>query len=124
MKRSVKLFLLVMGIGIIAPLVSMQADLMPAQGVSSVAASDPAASGETETVTLHVDGMTCRSCVPAIRKALLRIPGVRNALVDYDQARAEVACEKGKVTNEQLVKAIEDQSNPLLTFSAQVTSRK
>ena len=123
MKRMAKISILVVGIGMIALLASKNPNLMPSEGFSVAAASDQTAAGGVERVTLKVDGMTCRSCVKPLQKALLKIPGVKNARVSYSAAQAVVECEKGKVTNAQLVKAIEDQSSFFLTFTAKVTSR-
>ena len=124
MRTSVRIFIFFMiGIGIVALLGSKTSDLMPFQGIAS-AASDQQTVHEIETVILHVEGMTCRSCVKPLQKALLRIPGVKKAQVNYSKARAIVDCEKGRVTDGQLVKAIEDQSNLFLTFTARVTARE
>ena len=123
MKRIFKISVLVVGIGMIVFFASMNPGLMPANGVSTVAASEEETAGGVERVTLKVDGMTCRSCVKPLQKALLKVPGVKNARVSYSAAQAVVECEKGKVTNAQLVKAIEDQSSFFLTFTAKVTSR-
>jgi mercuric reductase len=37
----------------------------------------------TEAITLHIDGMTCRSCAEHVRQALEKVPGVRSASVSY-----------------------------------------
>ncbi|MBW2292662.1 MAG: cation transporter [Deltaproteobacteria bacterium] len=44
----------------------------------------------SEIVVLRVDGMTCETCAPSIRTALLDVPGVIDAAVDYDKKMAEV----------------------------------
>jgi Cu+-exporting ATPase len=68
-----------------------------------------AAGGRDETVTirLHVDGMTCASCVQRVEKALARLPGVREARVNLAAERAEVVAEPASVTAESLAQAIE-----------------
>lgn len=124
MKRILKISILVVGIGMIAFFESKDPGLMLANGVSTVAASEQETPSGVERITLKVEGMTCRSCVKPLQKALLKVPGVKNARVSYSEAQAVVECEKGKVTDSQLVKAIEDQSGFFLTFIAKVTSRE
>ena len=120
MRTNVRIFLFfIIGIGIVAMLGSKTSDLMPFQGIAS-AASDQQTVHKTETVILHVEGMTCRKCVRPIQKALLRIPGVRKAKVSYSKSRAVVEYEKEKVTDQQLVKAIENQSSFFFTYKARV----
>jgi Cu+-exporting ATPase len=46
--------------------------------------------GKTETVTLSVGGMTCASCVATVEKALNRLPGVKNATVNFAIEKAIV----------------------------------
>lgn len=41
-------------------------------------------------VTLSVSGMTCSVCPITVRKALSRVPGVLDAVVDYDSKTARV----------------------------------
>lgn len=59
-------------------------------------------------VTLKVDGMTCASCPATVKAALKRLPGVIRADVSYKGANATVSYYEGKVTVEQMIKAIED----------------
>ena len=124
MKRILKISVLVGGIGMIAFFVSMNPGLMPANGVSTAAASEQETASDVERVTLKVDGMTCRKCVKPIQKALLQIPGVKKAAVSYSQGRAVVECEKGEVADGQLVRAVEDQSNFFYTYKAKVINRE
>ncbi|WP_136646079.1 heavy metal translocating P-type ATPase [Tabrizicola sp. YIM 78059] len=44
----------------------------------------------TEHVTLHVEGMTCASCVGRVEKVLKAVPGVSEASVNLATERAEV----------------------------------
>ncbi len=78
----------------------------------------------TEQVELQIDGMTCRKCVKPMQKALLALPGVTAAKVSYADANAEVEFEKGKVSDDQLIQAVEDESSFFYTYKAKVTSRK
>ena len=59
-------------------------------------------------VTLKVDGMTCASCPATVKAALKRLHGVVNADVSFREAKATVSYYEGKVTVEQMIKAIED----------------
>lgn len=74
-------------------------------------------------VILKVDGMECKSCVKNIRKALLRVPGVISADVQFKEGRAVVEHETGKVTEGQLIKAVESASNAMYTYKAVVMAR-
>lgn len=76
-----------------------------------------------EQVILKVEGMECKSCVKNIRKALLRVPGVISADVQFKEGRAAVAYEKGTVGEEQLVKAVESASDAMYTYTASVVAR-
>lgn len=58
-------------------------------------------------VVLQVDGMTCPTCSYRVSKALVGLPGVNNAEVSLERGRAVVTYEEGKVTVEQMIKAIE-----------------
>ncbi|MDA8215425.1 MAG: heavy metal-associated domain-containing protein [Nitrospiraceae bacterium] len=64
--------------------------------------------GAARQVTLKVDGMSCSACVTTIKMALKRLPGVVNADVSYKEKKATVSYHEGKVTLEQMIKAIED----------------
>lgn len=61
--------------------------------LSSLASNSPdelAPAVASEVVILRVDGMTCEACAPSIRAALLDVPGVIDAAVNYEKKRAEV----------------------------------
>lgn len=80
-------------------------------------------------ITLKIHGMECKSCAKDIRKALLKVPGVKSAdvrMVNTEEkaGQAVVECEKGKVTPDQLVKAVEGASNAMFTYTAFVISEK
>ncbi len=85
-----------------------------AQGTT--APSDPGA----DTITLKIDGWTCRSCEKDIRKALLAVQGVKAADVSYARGGAIVSIEPGHVSQEKLVKAVEGTSTLLSTYRAAV----
>lgn len=61
--------------------------------VSGIATGGNEALGPTtasEIVVLKIDGMTCEACVPGVRNALLDVPGVIDAAVDYERSSARV----------------------------------
>lgn len=59
-------------------------------------------SGPTHQLT--VGGMTCGGCASSVKKALERVPGVVEASVSFEQARADV--QAPGVDRDQLVAAI------------------
>lgn len=57
-------------------------------------------------IRLQVEGMTCDHCAMAVKKALLRVSGVRDAQVFLDRKEALV---EGEVDPLFLVKAVEEE---------------
>ncbi|WP_018991659.1 mercury(II) reductase [Aromatoleum toluclasticum] len=57
-----------------------------------------------EAITLHIDGMTCTSCVEHVQQALKNVPGVRSAVVSYSKRQAEIEADAG-VSLDRLVAA-------------------
>ncbi len=55
---------------------------------------------------LAVDGMTCAACAARIEKALVRIPGVSAAYVNFATARARIDYTPGLTTPDSLVSAV------------------
>ena len=61
-----------------------------------------------EEVTLNVTGMTWGGCTSAVQDALSKVTGVSEVVsVSMDENKAVVKVEKGKVTTDALVKAVE-----------------
>lgn len=58
------------------------------------------------TATLDIDGMDCTSCATAIRIALQKVDGVKDAKVSLDDARAVVTYDSSKVTVEKLTATV------------------
>ncbi len=84
---------------------------------------------DLQKVTLKIEGMDCKSCVKVIRKALVKVPGVKSADVRITSSKegtgqAVVECEKGNVTSDQLVKAVESASNAMFTYRASVITEE
>jgi Cu2+-exporting ATPase len=57
-------------------------------------------------VTLKIEGMTCPLCAPMIRTALKKLNGVVGVDVNYNEARAKISYQEGKVTLEQIIESI------------------
>ncbi len=92
-------------------IVVLAAVALAAVGVvaASLAAGRARAEGATAgtaTVALHVEGMTCPSCKVAVRTAITRLAGVRDAKVDVAQKSATVEYDPSKVSPQQMVDAV------------------
>jgi len=62
----------------------------------------------TETIHIHVGGMTCAACQSHVQRALEQTPGVRTAAVNLMTGDATVAFDPGEVGADALVEAIVD----------------
>jgi len=60
-----------------------------------------------EEVVLNVKGMTCGMCENAIKTALLKCNGVKDAEVSHKEGKAVVKVEEGKAKTDELIKAVE-----------------
>lgn len=60
-----------------------------------------------ESIVLKVSGMICTACAVGIEKSLRKVPGVQSASVDFDKSEAVVAVEHDKVSEEELLKAVQ-----------------
>ncbi len=70
------------------------------------AGAESTATSSAATVILHVEGMTCPSCKVAVRTALSRLAGVKDARVDVARKSATVDYDATRVTPSQLVEAV------------------
>ncbi len=61
-----------------------------------------------EVCQLPIQGMTCASCARRVESALMRVPGISEAQVNYATQRATVRFSDGTVAYDQLVHAVED----------------
>ncbi|MBC1463676.1 heavy-metal-associated domain-containing protein [Listeria welshimeri] len=61
-----------------------------------------------EKLTLNVEGMTCEHCEARVTKALSEVSGVKNTVVSLDEGTATVEFEKGEVTEDALIDAVEE----------------
>jgi copper chaperone len=62
-----------------------------------------------EKVTLNVKGMTCGHCEKAVRTALEDLNGIGKVAVNLKEGKVDVEFDSGKVSNNQMKEAIEDQ---------------
>jgi copper chaperone CopZ len=91
---------------------------LPVGAVVTPSTASAEQQNEEAWVTLRIDGMTCASCGVAVRTALRRLDGVRQAEVNFDEKRARVVYNPRRVTPERMVRAIED-----LGYHARVEER-
>ena len=62
--------------------------------------------GETKTVLIPVEGMSCVVCAASVKNGLQSIDGVQEAEINLEQREARVRYVEGQVSPEQLVAAI------------------
>ncbi len=62
---------------------------------------------ENKKAELNVVGMACAGCSGAVKNALLKLEGVHDARVDLAEKKAYVEYDSGKVTLQDLRKAVE-----------------
>jgi copper chaperone CopZ len=80
---------------------------------SAASAEDPpsptASSEETaeRTVILGIGGMTCASCSATVKVALKKLDGVLDVTVSFEEKRATVNYDAGRVTPAKMVEAVE-----------------
>lgn len=58
------------------------------------------------SISFNVEGMSCASCSVAVRTALKKVDGVKNAKVSVSDKRATVDYDPRKATPQQLVDAV------------------
>lgn len=59
-------------------------------------------------VLIHIEGMHCHRCEQAIRKALIRFPGVHEVEVDFASGQASVLYDVELVSPASLVDAVRE----------------
>ncbi|MBN2535502.1 MAG: heavy-metal-associated domain-containing protein [Spirochaetales bacterium] len=62
-----------------------------------------------KTITLKVPGISCSHCEHTIKKAVSSLDGVDTIVVDLPDKTVEISFNPGKVTEDSIKKAIEDQ---------------
>ncbi|KAK7260819.1 hypothetical protein RIF29_27117 [Crotalaria pallida] len=64
--------------------------------------------GTESKVVFNVVGMTCAACAGSVEKAIKRLPGIREAIVDVLNDKAQVLYYPSMVNKEKICEAIED----------------
>ena len=66
----------------------------------------PLWAGRLESVTMKVEGMSCRMCIPAVKKALYGVKGVKKVSVDFEGKKARIEYEKDVADVKKMVEAL------------------
>ena len=61
-----------------------------------------------ETLSLHIDGMTCGGCVKSVTRILTGIDGVAKAEVSLENKNAVIEFDPAKTNPAALIEAVED----------------
>lgn len=62
---------------------------------------------KSETLTLHIEGMTCMHCAAHVTEALKGVKGVKKAEVRLEEKTAVVTYAAGKADKDDMVRAVE-----------------
>ena len=57
---------------------------------------------------LHIEGMTCKSCVQTVERAILDLNGIERALVDLEKGNAFVQYDSNVVSEPKIKEAIQN----------------
>lgn len=101
---------------IVAPL-ALAFVSFPSYASALLGSSEPtgAVSETAQVHSLRIEGMTCEGCAGILERALVDVPGVIRARVDYETGTAEVATEPdGRVPYESLATAVEEAGYSVL----------
>src|SRR5215469_11097326 len=63
--------------------------------------------GAQSRATLALEGMTCASCAMRIEKGLRRVPGVKDASVNFATEQASVTYDPTQTNLDQMVRSVE-----------------
>jgi copper chaperone CopZ len=74
-------------------------------------------SSRDQLALIRVDGMHCHKCEETIRKALSKIPGVREVEVDFNSHQASVLFDHALVSMTQLVSAVSRSGYSVPSFT-------
>ncbi len=81
--------------------------------VAAVAIS-PGAFADVQTATFDVPGMTCSSCPITVKKALMKIDGVRQVRTSFEKREAIVIFEDSRTSVEKLGQATANAGYPAI----------
>src|SRR5438132_184387 len=82
----------------------IQPSSQAANGAVSPIQAQPMAGGRA---VLALEGMTCASCAMRIEKGLKKVPGVKDASVNFATEQATVAYDPAQTNVEQMVQKVE-----------------
>lgn len=68
----------------------------------------PRLAEQDHLVLIQIEGMHCHRCEQAIQRALGAFPGVREVEVDFPSGQASVLHQRGSVSADELMRAIDD----------------
>src|SRR3989454_1445039 len=80
---------------------------------------------DNSRTVLALEGMTCASCAMRIEKGLKKVPGVKDASVNFATEQATITYDSGQTGPEQLVQKVEAvgyKAMPLVTSAPQVNT--
>lgn len=80
--------------------------------IALLAAASFSLQAAERTVTLDVANMSCVTCPLTVKVALKRVPGVRDAAVDFDTKKARVIFDDTQANVQALEKAAADVGFP------------
>lgn len=66
----------------------------------------PLWAGETVSLTMKVEGMNCKMCIPAVKKALYGVKGVKKVSVDFETREARIEYERDVADIKKMVDAL------------------
>ncbi len=81
--------------------------------------SGPLSAGEIKELTLKVEGMSCRLCAPAVKKAISGVEGVKSVHVGYEEKEARIQYEGDESTIDKMIKTVKDATG----YNASVAKR-
>lgn len=61
---------------------------------------------QVQTITLHIEDMTCTGCEATVKNAAYQLEGVLNAEADYQTGKAVIKYDQSKITPGQIEEAI------------------
>jgi Cu+-exporting ATPase len=74
-------------------------------------------------ITLPVTGMTCTNCAMNIERAVKKVPGVREAHVNFASEQAAISYDSNSVQVQNLVEKIQDAGFGVARSSIEITGR-
>ncbi len=79
-------------------------------GIAVGGTSELATTTDSKVVVLTIAGMTCETCTPSVRTALMDVPGVIDAAVSYEHKNARVKVRAERPPDETLLLAAVDSA--------------